>query len=43
FGEAKRSDRLPGRTRLGHDGAQTESVTAARAFGAMPFGYCTHQ
>jgi len=28
FGEAKRSDRLPGRSRLGRGGAATESATA---------------
>ncbi|MFT5534680.1 MAG: hypothetical protein ACI802_002929 [Candidatus Paceibacteria bacterium] len=41
FGEAKRSDRLPGRSRLGRGGAHAESATAGRPFGAMPFGYCT--
>ncbi|NDP58179.1 MAG: hypothetical protein GZ090_02330 [Oxalobacteraceae bacterium] len=45
FGEAKRRDRmpvrLPGRPRLGHDGAHIASSTANGTFGAMPCGYCT--
>ena len=30
FGEAKRRDRMPGRSRLGRGGAPTESATPAR-------------
>jgi hypothetical protein len=41
FGEAKRSNRLPSRSRLGRGGAYAELATAGRRFGAMPFGHCT--
>ncbi|WP_323581816.1 hypothetical protein, partial [Actimicrobium sp. CCI2.3] len=36
FGEAKRSDRLPGRPRLGHDEAHSESATAVSALHRLP-------